>query len=236
MDALERAISPRTRLLLLCSPHNPGGPGMVPGRTGAIRRHHRSHGLVIGSDEIHSGLILDDDKPHIPTATLSPEIEARTVTLMAPARPSTSRARLLVRRHQQPPDPQGLLRSHGGNSAPRQPVRLRRRAGGVRKGRGMASGAACLSQGQPRSRGEGRSGRCRVSPSPTSKQLHAWIDARDMGNRRSGMFLRRVGGGTINGVEFGAPGYLRLNFGCPRSLLSEALNRMADALARHARL
>ena len=64
----------------------------------------------------------------------------------------------------------------------------------------------------------------------------AWIDARDMGIADPACFFEESGVGLSNGVEFGAPGYLRLNFGCPRSLLSEALNRMADALARHARL
>ena len=44
------------------------------------------HNLVLCSDEIHCDLILDPALPHVPTAVLSPEIAARTVTLMAPSK------------------------------------------------------------------------------------------------------------------------------------------------------
>jgi cystathionine beta-lyase len=44
------------------------------------------HDLVLCSDEIHCDLILDPALPHIPSAILSPEIAARTATLMAPSK------------------------------------------------------------------------------------------------------------------------------------------------------
>ena len=44
------------------------------------------HDLVIGSDEIHAGLVLDEDKRHVPIATVASEILARTITLMAPSK------------------------------------------------------------------------------------------------------------------------------------------------------
>jgi cysteine-S-conjugate beta-lyase len=43
----------------------------------------KKHDILICSDEIHCGLILDMDKTHIPTASLDPETAARTITLMA---------------------------------------------------------------------------------------------------------------------------------------------------------
>jgi cystathionine beta-lyase len=36
--------------------------------------------------------------------------------------------------------------------------------------------------------------------------------------------------GLSDGAAFGAPGFLRLNFGCPRATLDQALERMARAL------
>jgi cystathionine beta-lyase len=63
----------------------------------------------------------------------------------------------------------------------------------------------------------------------------AWIDARETGIADPAGFFEDAGVGLSDGVEFGAPSYLRLNFGCPRSLLTEALQRMSEALARHGR-
>ena len=44
------------------------------------------HDIVLCSDEIHCGLLLDNDKIHIPTATLAPEVAQRTITLMSPSK------------------------------------------------------------------------------------------------------------------------------------------------------
>jgi cystathionine beta-lyase len=83
MQALEEATGPRARLLALCSPHNPTGrvwgrPELKQLADFALRRD-----LIVCSDEIHCGLVLDTDKPHIPLASLGAEIGARTVTLMS---------------------------------------------------------------------------------------------------------------------------------------------------------
>ena len=62
----------------------------------------------------------------------------------------------------------------------------------------------------------------------------AWIDCRELCKQR-GMenpqrFFEAAGVGLSDGADFGAPGFVRLNFGCPRSTLEEALQRMAKAL------
>ena len=85
-DALERAISPRTRLFLLCSPHNPVGRLFTREELTTLAGICERHDVVICSDEIHCDLILDEDKRHIPTATLSHEVADRTITLMAPSK------------------------------------------------------------------------------------------------------------------------------------------------------
>ena len=59
-----------------------------------------------------------------------------------------------------------------------------------------------------------------------------WIDAREAGIEHPARFFEDAGVGLSNGVEFGGPGFVRLNFGCPRSLLLEALKRMETALRR----
>jgi cystathionine beta-lyase len=58
------------------------------------------HDLLVGSDEIHAGLVLDEGKTHLPTAALGPDVAARTVTLMPPSNTfNTPGARLFVRGH-----------------------------------------------------------------------------------------------------------------------------------------
>jgi cystathionine beta-lyase len=58
----------------------------------------------------------------------------------------------------------------------------------------------------------------------------AWLDARELHLTNAAKFFEDHGVGLSDGVPFGAPaGFLRLNFGCPRTQLDEAMQRMARA-------
>lgn len=84
-DALEDAITDRTRLMILCNPQNPTGAAYTREELTQFAAIAEKHDLAIVSDEIHCDLLLGDTK-HIPIATLSPEIAQRTITLMAPSK------------------------------------------------------------------------------------------------------------------------------------------------------
>jgi cystathionine beta-lyase len=58
----------------------------------------------------------------------------------------------------------------------------------------------------------------------------AWIDARSSPWADPVGLLEKGGIGLSDGADFGSPGFMRLNFGCSRSLLSEGLRRMRAAL------
>lgn len=58
----------------------------------------------------------------------------------------------------------------------------------------------------------------------------SWIDARESGLEDPAVFFENAGVGLSDGAEFGSPGFLRLNFGCPRATLEEALKRMKSAV------
>ena len=83
--AIERAIHPRTRMLLLCNPHNPVGRVFTRAELERIAEACLRHDLTICADEIHCELIFPGHQ-HVPIASLSPEVEARTITLMAPSK------------------------------------------------------------------------------------------------------------------------------------------------------
>ncbi len=85
-DALESAVTPKTKLFFLCNPHNPLARVWRRDELTRLADFCLLHNLILCSDEIHCDLILDPALPHIPTALLSPEIAARTITLMAPSK------------------------------------------------------------------------------------------------------------------------------------------------------
>jgi N-succinyldiaminopimelate aminotransferase len=72
------AISPRTRLLLLNSPHNPTGMVLQPRELAEIARLCVEHDLVAVTDEVYEHLVFDG--AHIPLASL-PGMADRTVTI-----------------------------------------------------------------------------------------------------------------------------------------------------------
>lgn len=84
-DALKLAITPETRVFLLCNPHNPVGRSYHRDELEQLAEIAVAHDLTIVSDEIHCDLLLDPIH-HTPIATLAPEIERRTVTLMSPSK------------------------------------------------------------------------------------------------------------------------------------------------------
>lgn len=85
-DALEAAITPQTRLFYLCNPHNPLARVWRRPELERLAEIVLRHDLLLVSDEIHCDLILDPDLRHTPSATLSSELAARTITLMAPSK------------------------------------------------------------------------------------------------------------------------------------------------------
>ncbi len=79
-EGLEACVDERTRVFLLCNPHNPSGRVFGRPELERIAEAALRHDLVVISDEIHADLVFDGRR-HVPFASLSPEIEARTVTL-----------------------------------------------------------------------------------------------------------------------------------------------------------
>ncbi len=78
-DALRAAITPRTRLLLLNSPHNPTGSVFTRGELAAIAEVVEEHDLWVISDEAYEHLVFSGSE-HVPFCTL-PRMAERTVTI-----------------------------------------------------------------------------------------------------------------------------------------------------------
>ena len=226
-DLLERAITPRTRILLLCSPHNPTGRVFTRDELSTLAQICERHDLVICSDEIHCELVLDTDKEHIPMATLSPEVERRTITLMAPSKTFNI---------------PGLGCSFAVISD--EPLRrqfLRAMKGIVPHVNALGYTAALAAYRDSRDwylamidylRENRDSVERSIEAMPGLSMHHveatylAWIDTRQTGMKDPVKIFEEAGVGLSDGKSFGAEGFVRLNFGCPRSVLEEAFQRM----------
>ena len=82
LDALRRKLTPRTKVVFLCSPHNPGGTVWSAAELRALALLCAEHELFLVSDEIHCDLIFDGAK-HTPTLAAAPEIADRLITCVA---------------------------------------------------------------------------------------------------------------------------------------------------------
>jgi cystathionine beta-lyase len=230
-DATEATMTPRTRAFLLCNPHNPTGRVFDADELGWIAELAERNDLIICSDEIHCGLELDPDCRHVPIATLDESVARRTITLMAPSKtwniPSLYCGFAII--------PDAALRTryrHAMRGLIPHPNLL-----------GMVAAEAAYRHGDPWRRALVtylRGNRdCVVEAiaqmpgvnmiAPQATYL-AWIDCRATGLSDPAGFFQAAGVGLSDGRAFGMPGFVRLNFGCTRATLDQALSRMRDAL------
>ena len=70
-----------------------------------------------------------------------------------------------------------------------------------------------------------------LSTTPVDATYLAWIDCRELGVDNPAVFFEQHGVGLSDGKDFGAPGFVRLNFGCSRALLKQGLARIQSAVA-----
>lgn len=84
-EGLEKKIDKNTKMLLLCSPHNPVGRVWDKKELERLGDICIKNNILIVSDEIHSDIIFSGYK-HIPIASMSKELMMNTVTLMSPSK------------------------------------------------------------------------------------------------------------------------------------------------------
>jgi cystathionine beta-lyase len=217
-------------LFMLCHPHNPVGTAFTKEELERFSRWARERELVICSDEIHCDLLLDPDLRHIPLGNLDPETAEHTITLMAPSKTYNlpgfgcsfaiiSNADLRIRFKKAMagivPDP-AAMGFHLAEAAYRDSEEWRQcLLAYLRNNRDYALSTLLTMPG--------------LTPYSPSATYLLWIDARKLGTDDPHRFFEEHGVGLSDGRDFGAPGFLRLNLGCARSLLEEALNRIESA-------
>jgi cysteine-S-conjugate beta-lyase len=232
--AFEAAITPETRLFMLCHPHNPTGVEYTREQLTRLAEICLRHKLVICSDEIHCDLLLGGTR-HTPLGSLSPEVAAASITMMAPSKtfnvPGLSCSFAII--------PDAALRE-----------RVNLACAGIVphvNALGLAAALAAYREGDAwlaallryltanrdvlvdfvRTRLPGLH-----TTVPQATYL-AWLDCRGVvpGSPHA-FFLEKARVALNEGAHFGpgGEGFVRLNFGCPRSRLLLALEKMESAL------
>jgi cystathionine beta-lyase len=232
--AMERAVTPRTRALFLCSPHNPVSRVFTRAELEQVAAFCLQHNLVLVSDEIHCDLILDD-LAHIPVASLSPEIAARTITLMAPSK--TYNIAGLACSLAIIPDAKLRLqfsRAMLGIIPEMSALAYAACEGALRDSEPWRQALLAYLRGNRDLIGSFlREKLPAITMTPCEATYLAWLDVSALDLKEPGRFFEDHGVGLADGAQYGAPAgkFVRLNFGCPRSILTEALNRMQRAVA-----
>ncbi len=235
-DAFESAITDRTGVFLLCSPHNPVGRVWRRDELERMADICLRHNLVICSDEIHCDLTFGGYR-HIPTASLAPEIAERTITLIAASKTfniaGLGCALAII------PNPE-LRKQYTAAHAGLVPhVDL---MGYTATLAAYGDGQEWLDELLPYLEGNRD-----VLLNYVETQLPglfmgkpegtylAWLDCREAGipGKPCEFFLQNARVALNDGEAFGrgGEGFVRLNFGCPRSTLVEALDKMKAALS-----
>jgi cystathionine beta-lyase len=233
-DLLEKAITPNTRVFILCNPHNPVGRVFSRDELNSLAAICEKHDMVICSDEIHCDLILDSEMIHIPTATLDAAIAERTITLMSPSKtfnlPGLGCAFAVISEKK-------LRRRFINAMAGIVPhVNALGYAAAEAAYRDCADWHAALLEYLRDNRdtvARAIADMPRLSMAPVEATYLAWIDLRTADLPDPVRFFEDAGVGLQDGIEFGGPGFVRLNFGCQRPLLHEALDRMKKAMDNH---
>ena len=233
LEATRAACTDRTRLLMLCSPHNPTGTVFREDELRGVAELAVERDLVLVSDEIHCDLVIDPGARHRPTAAARPEVAARTVTLMSASK--TWNLAGLNCSFAVIPDERlraRFLAACRSIVSPVPPFAYVATEAAYRDGGPWRRALLDYLAGNFALIGERLSGVDGLDLQPLQATYLAWIDATALGLDDAQGFFESEGVGLSSGEQFGEPGHLRLNFACPRRTLEAGLERMRAAVLK----
>ena len=229
MDRLEQAVQPSTRGLLLCSPQNPTGRAYHRSELEPLVEFCLRHDLTLVSDEIHCDLLLDATASHVPTATLNPEL--RCISLFSPNKaynmPGLSLGVAVIADPVLRHNYQEALLGLGSGVSPLafaaalwaytdQSDWLPAVTGYLSQNRDLLEETVATLDG--------------IEMTHVEATYLAWIDVSALALANPNAHFERFGVGLSDSVPFGAAGFQRFNFACPRVTLEQGLSRLAEAV------
>lgn len=235
---LEEIFRSGVKTMLFCSPHNPVGRVWSKSELEALGKLQVQYGVTILSDEIWSDLVFKSHK-HIPLASLTPEIAAQTITFMAPSKTFNIAglylSNVII--------PNEELREKFNAQFQRMSMGHLNVFGIVAAEAAYREGRTWLTELLNYLEENARYAReelAKVAPQIKVTQSEGtfvlWLDCRELGiphDELNQFFVEEAGLAFNDGATFGTvgKGFQRMNIGCPRCLLTEAIERIAKALA-----
>jgi cystathionine beta-lyase len=239
-DDLESKMDGKTKMLILCNPHNPTGNVWSADALRKIGEMCLAHNVLLVSDEIHSDLIYNGYR-HIPSATLSKEIAANTITCMAPSKTfnlaGLSTSFLVI--------PNEKLRMTYEKKLDQIHVGAGNIFGFVAMEAAYTYGSEWLDQLMAYLDGnvifledfvKRHIPQIRVIRPQATYMV--WLDCTQLKmapSRLKEFMINKAGLGLSDGPLFGkeGEGFQRINIGCPRSVLYEALLKLQAAITKY---
>ena len=237
-DDLEQTLAndPRITLFWLCQPHNPTGSVFSRDELLRLAEVAERHNLTVISDEIWCDLVLDDDSPHVPFASLDHPAARRAVSFVAASKTwniaGLGCAAAIV--------PDERLRKNwraaGGGLVPMvNPLGYAAAEAAWREGDAWRRELIELLRVHRRLALDTVADLPGVSCIAPQATYLLWLDCREWAAAQPAdradpqQACEAAGIGPSDGREFGSPGFLRLNLGCPTPRLEEGLRRLRQA-------
>jgi cystathionine beta-lyase len=236
-DDLRNKIGKKTKMLILCSPHNPGGMVWKKEELLELAEICLQNDILILSDEIHADLVFKPAR-HIPLASISDKIARNVITFMSPSKTfnmaALSTAYLVI------PDPKlkkeydrvtAYFHLHVGNVFGHTALEA-----AYRNGEEWLDQMLEYVQENIRYVVEFfRIKLPQIKPVQPEGTYLIWIDFSQLGLEQKNLkklMIHQANIGLNDGSTFGegGKGFLRMNVACPKAIVVEAMDRMYDAI------
>ena len=236
LAAFENAITARTRLFMLCNPHNPVGRVFTSHELHGMAEICLRHNVLICSDEIHCDIVYQGHR-HTPIASIAPEIEQQTVTLMSPSKTfNIAGLKLAVAIIPNPELRRSMVALLGPLAGPPNILAEAAALAAYRDSQSWLDQVlAYLAANRDFLLQFVRTNLPTISMNSPEATFLAWLDCRQTGitgSSPSRFFQDKSRVAFNDGAAFGrgGEGFVRVNFGCPRATLADALERVRQAL------
>ena len=233
-EAMEKAVTPETKVFLLCNPQNPLGRVFSAAEVTRLAEFCETHDLILVSDEIHCDLIFDGTAtPHFSALNLPENLAKRSITLLSPSK-TWNIAGLGYAFAVIPDDTirRKFTAARGHTLSEINALSYYAAEAAYRHGEPWRKELVAYLKSNRDTLVDFITTRCPgLSVAPGEATYLAWIDARGMGVENPAQhFEKKAGLFLSDGAFFGWPGWIRFNFGCPRARMLEGLEKLAAAL------
>ena len=234
LEAIETILTEDTKMFFLCNPHNPGGTVFSKQEIEKISSICEERKIIVCSDEIHSDLILEEGLKHVPFASLNKYNEEHSITIMGPCKTYNLAgfpiAAAIIPNEELRED---FVRNTKGIVAHIDSLAFVAAEAAYSKADIWHSELLDYLKFNRKILSERINKIEGISLKGPEAGFLAWIDCRNSEiSNPAEFFINEAKVGVHDGAWFGNKDYVRLNFGCPSSLLEDAISRIEKAFSQ----